>query len=77
MQKMNLPVKSELKSNGKHLLREPVRAVVGPDGMKCVKRRRREPALLSIINDSNGQMLDRSATTSTIKRSSRFRGVSR
>ncbi|XP_038985542.1 ethylene-responsive transcription factor WRI1-like [Phoenix dactylifera] len=51
---MNVLAKSELDSNGKHLLGEPVRASVGPDG----------------------QMLDQSATTSTIKRSSRFRGVS-
>ncbi|XP_055822202.1 AP2-like ethylene-responsive transcription factor At1g16060 [Solanum dulcamara] len=58
-----------------------------PVNNKCVKRRRKSPVAAVIVNDSNinGQKLDSSKVdqnnsivqTPTVKRSSRFRGVSR
>ncbi|KAH0643920.1 hypothetical protein KY289_034894 [Solanum tuberosum] len=58
-----------------------------PVNNKCVKRRRKSPVAAVIVNDNNnnGQKLDSSkidqsssiVQTRTVKRSSRFRGVSR
>ncbi|WMV43320.1 hypothetical protein MTR67_036705 [Solanum verrucosum] len=58
-----------------------------PVNNKCVKRRRKSPVAAVIVNDNNnnGQKLDSSKVdqsssivqTRTVKRSSRFRGVSR
>ncbi|KAK6782907.1 hypothetical protein RDI58_020703 [Solanum bulbocastanum] len=58
-----------------------------PVNNKCVKRRRKSPVAAVIVNDNNnnGQKLDSSKVdqsnsivqTPTVKRSSRFRGVSR
>lgn len=46
--------------------------------VKCIKRRRRGPALATTAIDGNRETTaQQSPTGSTIKRSSRFRGVSR
>ncbi|XP_010912920.3 AP2-like ethylene-responsive transcription factor At1g16060 [Elaeis guineensis] len=45
--------------------------------VKCNKRRRREMASPAIATDPSGEIIDQPATSSTVKRSSRFRGVSR
>ncbi|RWR80573.1 AP2-like protein ethylene-responsive transcription factor [Cinnamomum micranthum f. kanehirae] len=46
---------------------------------KCSKRRRREPVVAAASGEDKGELQDPSTTntTSTVKRSSRFRGVSR
>lgn len=44
---------------------------------KCIKRRRREPSAPTISCNEGEQQQKQSTTTSGVKRSSRFRGVSR
>lgn len=51
---------------------------------RCVKRRRRDPAAVTLRRDDNQsqqqlpqQQTDQTSAASTVKRSSRFRGVSR
>ncbi|KAJ7970954.1 AP2-like ethylene-responsive transcription factor [Quillaja saponaria] len=52
-------------------------------GTRCVKRRRRDPAAVASNSDGNqnqkqlAQQVDQNSTANTVKRSSRFRGVSR
>ncbi|XP_072999042.1 AP2-like ethylene-responsive transcription factor At2g41710 [Typha latifolia] len=79
---MDILVKSEvINSIGGQLVSPPMRAAKATiEGVKGVKRRRREPALLSAMNENNKEIADNSSTTTSsaaIKRSSRFRGVSR
>ncbi|XP_039122921.1 AP2-like ethylene-responsive transcription factor PLT2 isoform X2 [Dioscorea cayenensis subsp. rotundata] len=72
-------IKSEISGNGKRLLGVAGgSSESGDQVVKCIKRRRREPALPPISVDHNhGGVLEQSPSSSTIKRSSRFRGVSR
>ena len=71
-------VKSEVDSNGRRLLGMATGPQDSSETVKFLKRRRREPAFLATATDSNGEIIDQSATiNTTVKRSSRFRGVSR
>ncbi|XP_019706827.2 AP2-like ethylene-responsive transcription factor AIL5 [Elaeis guineensis] len=71
-------VKSEVDSNGRRLLGMATGPQDSSETVKFLKRRRREPAFLATATDSNGEIIDQSATSNTtVKRSSRFRGVSR
>lgn len=78
-------MKNELNGIGRRLIGQPTRAMDGPNHpTKCAKRRRREPAILSTINQSannNSKEIVGTQSTSTnsgaMKRSSQFRGVSR
>ncbi|OMO77448.1 hypothetical protein COLO4_25164 [Corchorus olitorius] len=46
--------------------------------VRCVKRRRRDPASVALgCDDNQGQQNDQPTAATTVKRSSRFRGVSR
>jgi len=53
---------------------------------RCVKRRRRDPAVVARLSDDTQsqpqqqfpqQQMDQTSTASTVKKSSKFRGVSR
>lgn len=73
-----IPVKSETNGTGRRLHGAAV--LVPSNGnqvVKVIKRRKREPTLSQIGSDANREMIDQSSTCSTMKRSSRFRGVSR
>ncbi|CAL9187360.1 unnamed protein product [Musa hybrid cultivar] len=73
-----IPVKSETNGTGRRLHGAAV--LVPSNGnqvVKVIKRRKREPTLPQIGSDANREMIDQSSTCSTMKRSSRFRGVSR
>ncbi|PIA62535.1 hypothetical protein AQUCO_00200506v1 [Aquilegia coerulea] len=71
---MELPrVKSEVSLGRSRLLEDG-------EVRKCVKRRRKEPIKRSISSNTllpQEQSVDQSTTSTTVKRSSRFRGVSR
>lgn len=78
---MDTSVKCELNGNGR---RDAVAAAAesvpsdASEAVRCIKRRRREPILPPpAAADGNGEAIDQTIVTSTIKRSSRFRGVSR
>ncbi|KAG1367589.1 AP2-like ethylene-responsive transcription factor [Cocos nucifera] len=71
-------VKSEVESNGRRLIGTATGPQDSSETVKFIKRRRREPAFVVTATDSNGVIIEPSATSnSTVKRSSRFRGVSR
>ncbi|URE39358.1 hypothetical protein MUK42_35978 [Musa troglodytarum] len=73
-----IPVKSETNGAGRRLHGAAVLVPSnGSQVVKVIKRRKREPALPQIGSDANREMIDQSSTCSTMKRSSRFRGVSR
>ncbi|KAJ0971307.1 hypothetical protein J5N97_019266 [Dioscorea zingiberensis] len=72
-------IKTEVNGSAKRLLGVAEGSSEGGDRVvKCIKRRRREPVLPPISVDHNpAGLLEQSPSSSTIKRSSRFRGVSR
>nr|CAD1833907.1 unnamed protein product [Ananas comosus var. bracteatus] len=67
-------VKNEVHSSGRRAHSVVIGPSEGREVVKCIKRRRREPA---VATDANGEVVERSSPSTTIKRSSRFRGVSR
>jgi len=70
--------KSEINENGRRVLSVATGPSEGTEGVKCIKRRRREPALAPTATNGNREgTAELSPTGKTIKRSSRFRGVSR
>ncbi|XP_038977492.1 AP2-like ethylene-responsive transcription factor At1g16060 [Phoenix dactylifera] len=69
-------VKSEVNSSGRQLTAMATHPQDSSPTVKRIKRRRREPASPAIAADANGEIIDQPATSSTVKRSSRFRGVS-
>lgn len=79
-------VKSEMSSPGKRSMSMVDYDI--PETTKRVKRRRRSPPAVAVVNDNIGQQAEQQkmdsskvdqniAHTPTVKRSSRFRGVSR
>lgn len=69
-------VKSEISDNRRRVLTVAGGPSEGSEVVKCIKRRRREPALAP-IDGNRDTMTEQSPGGNTVKRSSRFRGVSR
>lgn len=70
-------VKTEVNSSGRQLTGMARHPQGSSPMVKCNKRRRREMASPAIAAHTIGEVIDQTATNSTVKRSSRFRGVSR